>query len=77
MRAASEPRTEAATRWCRISLYKRKTMIKTLDFITETIRSNHPFRKVADRPQKEQKHRYERRKVREFIKLGDWRPEAT
>lgn len=52
-------------------------MIKTLDFITETIRSNHPFRRVADRPQKEQKHRYERRKVREFIKLGDWKPEAT
>ena len=52
-------------------------MIKTLDFITETIRSNHPFRRVAERPQKEQKRRYERRKVREFIKLGDWGAEGT
>jgi hypothetical protein len=50
-------------------------MIRTLDFISDTIRSTHPFRRVAERPQKELKHRYERRKVREFIKLGDWMSE--
>ena len=48
-------------------------MTKTLDVITEIIRNpKHPFRKADDRPVKAQKHRYERRKVREFIRLGDW-----
>ena len=49
------------------------TMPKTLDLITEIIRNpKHAFRKVDDRPVKAQKHRYERRKVKEFIRLGDW-----
>ena len=48
-------------------------MRKSLDLIAEDIRtSQHPFRQVIDRPQKEQKHRYERRKVREYIRLVDW-----
>ena len=48
-------------------------MAKTLDLITEIIRNpKHPFRKVDDRPVKAQKHRYERRKVKEYIRLGDW-----
>jgi hypothetical protein len=48
-------------------------MTKTLDLITETIRNTkHPFRKVDDTPEKPKKSRYERRKVREFIRLGDW-----
>ncbi len=52
---------------------KTLTMTKTLDVITEIIRNpKHPFRKVDDRPVKAQKHRYERRKVKEFIRLGDW-----
>jgi hypothetical protein len=54
------------------------TMTKTLDLITEIIRNpKHPFRKADDRPVKAQKHRYERRKVKEIIRLGDWGPEAT
>ena len=53
-------------------------MVKTLDLITETIRnSKHPFPQVDDRPQKPQKHRYERRKVKEYIKLGDWLSESN
>ncbi len=59
----------------RIHTQERKTltMTKTLDVITEIIRNpKHPFRKVDDRPVKAQKHRYERRKVKEFIRLGDW-----
>lgn len=53
-------------------------MVKTIDLITETIRnSKHPFRQVDDRPQKSQKHRYERRKVKEYIKLGDWLNESN
>jgi len=52
---------------------KHVIMTKTLDVITEIIRNpKHPFRKVDDRPVKAQKHRYERRKVKEFIRLGDW-----
>jgi len=48
-------------------------MTKTLDVISETIRnSKHPFRKADDRPKKAQKHRYERRKIKEYLHLGDW-----
>lgn len=48
-------------------------MTKTLDVIADAIRSTkHPFKQVDDRPAKPQKHRYERRKVKEFIRLGDW-----
>jgi len=53
------------------------SMIKTLDMIVEAIRNTkHPFRSVADRPDKPQKHRYERRKVKQYIHLGDWGNEA-
>jgi hypothetical protein len=48
-------------------------MSKTLDAIAEIIRNPKPtFRKADDRPVKAQKHRYERRKIKEFIRLGDW-----
>jgi len=48
-------------------------MAKSNDLLSEVIRDNrHPFRAVGDRPKKSQKHRYERRKVREFLKLGEW-----
>ena len=48
-------------------------MSKSIDAITEIIRNTkHPFRKADDRPVKAQKNRYERRKIKEFIKLGDW-----
>ena len=47
-------------------------MTKTLDLITEIIRNpKHPFRKADDRPVKAQKHRYERRKIKEIIQSGD------
>jgi len=48
-------------------------MAKSLDQIADSIasRKSH-FPHTDSRPQKAQKHRYERRKVREFIKLGEW-----
>jgi hypothetical protein len=50
-------------------------MTKALDHIDDVIRnSKHPFRQVADRPEKPQKHRYERRKIREYIRAADWMP---
>ncbi len=48
-------------------------MAKNLDHMSEIIRNTkHPFRAVDNRPAKPGKHRYERRKVREIIRLGDW-----
>lgn len=53
-------------------------MTKTLDVITEIVRNpKHPFRKADFRPEKAQKHRYERRKIKEFMKLGNWAQEET
>ena len=48
-------------------------MTKTLNLIHEAVRNTkHPFRQVDNRPAKPQKSRYERRKIREFLRLGDW-----
>jgi hypothetical protein len=48
-------------------------MTKSLEVITEAVRDpKHPFRKVDNQPQKPQKHRYERRKVKEYLHLGEW-----
>jgi hypothetical protein len=48
-------------------------MTKTLEVINEVIHNpKHPFRKVENQPKKPQKHRYERRKVRGYLQLGQW-----
>ena len=48
-------------------------MAKSLDTMFDMIRSTkHPFRQVADRPDKQHKNRYERRKVRHLLHIGDW-----
>ena len=50
-----------------------QAMTKSLEVISEAIRNpKHPFRKVDNQPKKPQKHRYERRKIREYLHLGDW-----
>ena len=47
-------------------------MTKTLEMITEAIRgSKHPFNKIENLPKKAQKHRYERRKIKECLHLSD------
>lgn len=52
-------------------------MTKSLSLIQDTVRNpKHPFRQVDNRPAKAQKNRYERRKIREFLRLGDWTAEA-
>jgi hypothetical protein len=58
----------------RISTKGTRTMAKSVDSMFEMIRSSkHPFRQVADRPDKPQKSRYERRKVKQFLHMGgDW-----
>jgi hypothetical protein len=51
-------------------------MTKSLETITDAIRNpKHPFPQVADRPDKPHKNRYERRKVKQYIQLGDWAAE--
>lgn len=48
-------------------------MTKTIEVISEAVRNpKHPFRKVDNRPKKPMKHRYERRKIREYIHLAHW-----
>ena len=48
-------------------------MPKPIDSLSDIIRNPRPpFRKAEDRPMKAQRHRYERRKIKGFIKLGDW-----
>jgi hypothetical protein len=56
-----------------------RAMTKTLEAITEAIRDpKHPFRKADHQPRKQLKHRYERRKIKEFLHLSDWQTrEAT
>lgn len=54
------------------------TMIKTMDLIADTVRNpKPPFRKSEHQPKKALKHRYERRKIKEFLHLGEWRTEEA
>ena len=53
-------------------------MIKNVENITEAVRDpKHTFRKADHQPKKPQKHRYERRKIKEFLNLTDWRMEEA
>jgi hypothetical protein len=53
-------------------------MMKTLEAINEAIRNpKHPFRKTDSHPKKAVKHRYERRKIREYLQLTDWLSEEA
>lgn len=49
-------------------------MTKSLDVINDVIRTHakNPFRQMGDRPDKATKHRYERRKVKQYIQSSDW-----
>jgi hypothetical protein len=66
------------SRWLGSQRKDPKLMTKSLETITEAIHNpKHPFPQVADRPDKQHKNRYERRKVKQYIQLGrDWTPEA-
>ena len=48
-------------------------MTKSIEVITDAVNNpKHPFPKVDNQPKKPQKHRYERRKIKEYLHLGDW-----
>ena len=51
-------------------------MMKTLEVMSEAIRNpKHPFRKTQHHSKKSLKNRHERRKIREYLQLGDWMAE--
>lgn len=53
-------------------------MNKTIDAIKEVINNpKYPFRKTDSVPKKAVKHRYERRKIKEYLHLGDWQTEEA
>jgi hypothetical protein len=55
-----------------------RAMTKTLDVIDEAVRNpKHPFRKTDNQPKKALKHRYERRKIKEYLHLADWLTEEA
>jgi hypothetical protein len=50
--------------------------MKTLDVVHTAIHDTKlPFRQVNDRSEKPKQHRYERRKIKEFIRQSDWTAE--
>lgn len=52
---------------------RKKAMTKTMEVINEAVRNpKHPFRKTELVPKKSHKNRYERRKIKEYLHLGDW-----
>ena len=53
-------------------------MLKTFEAINEVIKDpKFPFRKAENQPKKALKHRYERRKIKEYLHLGDWLTEEA
>ena len=51
--------------------------MKTFEVINEVVRNpKHLFRKTENQPKKPQKHRYERRKIKEYLHLTDWQTES-
>jgi hypothetical protein len=69
---ANDGATARKSQCCNQERKKELSMTKTWNLIQETVRnSKHPFRQSENRPPKK-KNRYERRKVREFLRLGDW-----
>jgi hypothetical protein len=57
---------------------KKNAMMKTLETMGEVIRNpKHPFRKAEHHSKKSLKNRHERRKIREYLHLGDWMAEEA
>jgi hypothetical protein len=53
-------------------------MKKSMEVISEAVRAtDHPFRKTDHQPKKALKNRYERRKIKELLHLGDWLSEEA
>jgi hypothetical protein len=58
---------------CDKTTKENEGMAKSLEALSEVVTNQkHPFRKVDNQPKKPLKHRYERRKIKEYLHLGDW-----
>ena len=52
---------------------RKYVLMKTADMMVDLVRTQkHPFRMADMRITKMQQNRYERRKIREVLRLGDW-----
>lgn len=48
-------------------------MTKTLESMNDAVKNpKQSFKKADHQPKKALKHRYERRKIKEYLHLGDW-----
>ena len=47
-------------------------MKKNTEIVSGFVNEEHPFHQVQTQPGKAKKHRYERRKVRNILKIEDW-----
>ena len=47
-------------------------MRKNTDVVSGLVSEEHPFHQAQTQPGKAKQHRYERRKVRGILKVGDW-----
>jgi hypothetical protein len=57
---------------------RKNAMMKNTEVIGEAIRNpKHPFRKTEHHTKKSLKNRHERRKIREYLHLGDWLAEEA
>ena len=67
---------ETGLRLASFTLQQRRKeidMMKTLEVIGEAVRnSKYPFRKTEHQPKKARKHRYERRKIKEYLSMPEW-----
>ena len=48
------------------------SMKKNTEIVSGLVSEEHPFQQVQTQPGKAKKHRYERRKVRNILKIADW-----
>ena len=48
------------------------SMKKNTEIVSGLVNEEHPFHQVQTQPGKAKKHRYERRKVRNILKIADW-----
>jgi hypothetical protein len=55
-----------------------RVMLKTFEALNEAVKNpKYSFRKADNQPKKALKHRYERRKIKEYLHLGDWLTEEA
>ena len=54
------------------SLHPLTLMKKNTDVVSGLVSEEHPFHQAQTQPGKAKQHRYERRKIRNILKVGDW-----